>query len=47
MDRFLVSRIESYNFRMGKKAHRGFDSVRGELNQIMERKYKAETIQSN
>ena len=43
MDKFLVSRIESYNFRMGEKVHRGFGSVLPELNQIMERKYKEET----
>nr|MDO8116436.1 IS256 family transposase [Candidatus Sigynarchaeota archaeon] len=43
MDKYLVSRIESYNFRMGEKTHRGFGSVLPELNQIMERKYKDET----
>jgi len=40
MEKFLVSRFETYNFRMGEKAHRGFGSVLPELNQIMERKYK-------
>jgi len=47
MDKYLVSRIESYNFRMGEKTHRGFGSVLPELNQIMERKYKEVIVQGN
>lgn len=47
MEKFLVSRFEAYNFRMGDRTHRGFGSVLPELNQIMERKYKEETEQSS
>lgn len=43
MDKFLVSRIESYNFRMGVLAHRGFGSVLTELNQIMDKRCKDQT----
>lgn len=40
MEKFLVSRFEDYNFRLGDRVHRGFGSVLFELNQIKERKYK-------
>jgi hypothetical protein len=47
MDKYLVSRIESYNFRMGEKVHRGFGSVLPELNQIMDKRYKDEIEPKN
>ena len=40
MEKFLVSRSEDDNYRLGSRVHRGFGSVLFELNQIKERKYQ-------